>query len=120
MFRRGVIYTPPKATILEGITRDTVMTLAADMNVLVVEEMISRDQLYIAEEVFITGTAAEIVSVCKIDHRQVSEGKPGQIAKALQKAYTKVIHGQGQRAGDCLDYLPVDKSAQDSKVLIDH
>ncbi|MBE9473445.1 MAG: branched-chain amino acid transaminase, partial [Chloroflexi bacterium] len=60
--RDGVIYTPPRASILEGITRDTVMTLAADLGIPVVEEMISRDQLYIADEVFITGTAAEIVA----------------------------------------------------------
>jgi branched-chain amino acid aminotransferase len=120
MLRKGMVYTPPRASILEGITRDTVMTLASDLGIEVVEEMISRDQLYIADEVFITGTAAEIVSIYKIDHRQVGDGKPGPIAMALQKAFDEAIHGTGKRSAQWLDYLPVGKSAQDFQVLIDH
>ncbi len=110
--RDGVIYTPPRASILEGITRDTVMTLAADLGIPVVEEMISRDQLYIADEVFITGTAAEIVAAWKIDFRQVGEGAPGPIMKALLTLYLDTVHGQGKRSPEWLDYLPVDQSVQ--------
>jgi len=110
--RDGVIYTPPRATILEGITRDTVMTLAADLGIPVVEEMISRDQLYIADEVFITGTAAEIVPARKIDFRQVGEEAPGPIMKALLALYLDTVRGQGKRSPEWLDYLPVDQSDQ--------
>ncbi len=110
--RDGVIYTPPRASILEGITRDTVMTLAADLGIPVVEEMISRDQLYIADEVFITGTAAEIVAAWKIDFRQVGKGAPGPIMKALLSLYLDTVHGQGKRSPEWLDYLPVDQPAQ--------
>lgn len=110
--RDGVIYTPPRASILEGITRDTVMTLAADLGIPVVEEMISRDQLYIADEVFITGTAAEIVAAWKIDFRQVGKGTPGPIMKALLTVYLDTVHGKGKRSPEWLDYLPVDQSVQ--------
>lgn len=110
--RDGVIYTPPRASILEGITRDTVITLAADLGIPVVEEMISRDQLYIADEVFITGTAAEIVAAWKIDFRQVGKGAPGPIMKALLTIYLDTVHGQGKRSPEWLDYLPVDQSVQ--------
>jgi branched-chain amino acid aminotransferase len=110
--RDGVIYTPPRASILEGITRDTVITLAADLGIPVVEEMISRDQLYIADEVFITGTAAEIVAAWKIDFRQVGKGAPGPIMKALLTLYLDTVHGQGKRSPEWLDYLPVDQSVQ--------
>jgi branched-chain amino acid aminotransferase len=67
LVRKGVIYTPSLATVLDGITRDSIITLAGDMEIHVVEQMITRDQLYIANEVFISGTAAEVVGVRKID-----------------------------------------------------
>jgi len=107
MIRNGVLITPPRALILEGITRDTVMTLAADMEVPIKEEMITRDQLYIADEVFITGTAAEIVAVRMIDHRQVGDGKPGPITQSLHKVYMEIVHGQSKHSKEWLDYLPV-------------
>ena len=81
--RDGIIYTPPRASILEGLTRDTVMVIANDLGIPVVEEMITRDQLYIADEVFITGTAAEIVAARKIDFREIGDGKPGKVMKSL-------------------------------------
>lgn len=107
MVRNGVLITPPSASILEGITRDTVMTLAADLDIPIKEEMITRDQLYIADEVFITGTAAEIVAVRMIDYRQVGEGKPGSVTQALLKAFLDNVHGQSNRSKEWLDYLPV-------------
>jgi branched-chain amino acid aminotransferase len=109
MVRDGVIYTPPRGSILEGLTRDTVMTLARDLGIPVVEELITRDQLYIADEVFITGTAAEIVAARMIDFRQIGEGKPGPIMEELLKLYLETVRGKGKRSQEWLDYLPVDQ-----------
>jgi branched-chain amino acid aminotransferase len=108
--RDGVIYTPPRASILEGLTRDTVMTLAADLGIPVVEEMITRDQLYIADEVFITGTAAEIVAAREIDFRQIGDGKPGKVMRSLLERYLDTVHGRGKRSEQWLEYVPNDQS----------
>ena len=112
LVRDGVIYTPPRASVLEGITRDTVMELSADLGIPVMEEMITRDQLYIADEVFITGTAAEIVPAVKIDYRVIGDGKPGEVMKSLLKSYLETVHGQGQRqrSEQWLEYMPTDLS----------
>jgi branched-chain amino acid aminotransferase len=112
--RDGVIYTPPRASILEGLTRDTVMTLAKDLGIPVVEEQLTRDQLYIADEVFITGTAAEIVPAKMIDFRVIGDGKPGPIMKGLLELYLKTVRGEGKRSGEWLDYLPVEQRVQGS------
>lgn len=105
MIRKGRIYTPPLAAILEGITRDTIITLASDMDISVTETMISRDQLYIADEVFISGTAAEIVGVHMIDFRCIGAGGVGQITKALSDEFYKTVHGNGKRSSEWLEYL---------------
>jgi branched-chain amino acid aminotransferase len=107
--RGGVIYTPPKASVLEGITRDTVMELAADLGIPVVEEVITRDQLYIADEVFITGTAAEIVPAVKIDYREIGDGKPGEVMRSLLKLYLDTVRGQGKRSEQWLEYVQTAK-----------
>ena len=107
--RNGIIYTPPKASVLEGLTRDTVMELAADLGIPVAEEMITRDQLYIADEVFITGTAAEIVPAVKIDHREIGTGKPGEVVEALLKSYLDTVRGQGKRSEEWLEYVPAEQ-----------
>lgn len=103
--RDGVIYTPPRATVLEGITRDTVATLADDLGYSVVEERLSRDQLYIADEVFVSGTAAEVVPVTEIDFRPVGEGVPGPITKAVQELYHDTVRGRGLRSRGWLEYV---------------
>ncbi len=105
MVRKNVLYTPPDSTVLEGITRDTVLTLAADMGLRVVEKMITRDQLYIADEVFISGTAAELVGVRMIDYRQIGEGKVGPVTQALLQAYIDCVHGGGRHADEWLDLV---------------
>jgi branched-chain amino acid aminotransferase len=105
MVRRGVIYTPPLSTVLEGITRDSILALTADLGLQAREAMITRDQLYIADEVFISGTAAEIVGVRAIDTRKIGEGKPGPITRALSEAFTAVIHGEGGRSTEWLDFV---------------
>jgi len=103
--RKGVIYTPPTASILEGITRDTIFTLANDLGYPVKEASLTRDQLYIADEVFISGTAAELVGVRMIDFRQIGEGKPGPVTCCLQDAFTAALHGEGAHAVEWLDYV---------------
>jgi branched-chain amino acid aminotransferase len=85
------------------------MVLADDFGIPVVEEMITRDQLYIADEVFITGTAAEIVPARKIDFRVIGEGKPGKVSKSLLKLYLDTVHGQGRRSEQWLEYVPADQ-----------
>lgn len=107
MVRRGVLYTPPLASVLEGLTRDSILTLARDMGMQVEETAITRDMLYVADEVFISGTAAEIVGVRMIDYRKVGIGKVGPATVKLMKAYSDVVHGEGKRSTEWLDYLPM-------------
>ncbi len=105
MVRDGILFTPPKSIVLEGITRDSILTLAGELGIPFKEAMITRDQLYIADEVFISGTAAEIVSVRAIDYRQIGEGKPGPITTGLSKAFYQNIHGEGSHSLEWLDFV---------------
>ncbi len=105
MVHKGKIYTPPLALVLEGITRDTIFTLAKDLGLPVEEKMITRDQLYIADEVFISGTAAEVVGVRMIDHRPIGDGQVGPVTHALLRAYLDTVHGQGNHSEEWLDYV---------------
>ncbi len=91
--RDELIVTPPVSDgILEGITRDTIISLAQDMEMDIVEDHLTRTDLYCADEIFFTGTAAEVVPVRSVDHRDI--GDPGPVTKALQDAYFKVVRGQ--------------------------
>lgn len=109
LVREGRIYTSPRATILEGITRDSVITLAGDLGYLVVEEPMSRDQIYIADEVFVCGTAAEVTPVREVDFRSIGEGQRGPVTHALQRAFFEVVRGEGERAADWLDPVVVEE-----------
>jgi branched-chain amino acid aminotransferase len=92
--RRGVMYTPDlSCSILEGVTRDTVITLAREMKIPVVECRITRDQLWLADEVFLTGTAAEITPVREVDNRVIGEGTVGPITKKIQSRFFDVVRG---------------------------
>jgi len=117
MVRQNVLYTPPLSSILEGITRSTVIALAADLYIPVVEGMITRDQLYTADEVFISGTAAEIVGVRMIDFRKIGDGKPGPITRSLLQNFLEVVRGRGKHAEQWLDYVPQDISAPEREVV---
>ncbi len=92
--RKGKIKTTPLTSILEGITRNTVMELARERNIPVLEERFTRDALYVADEVFLTGTAAEITPVREIDGRRVGAGKPGPVTMDLQNAFFKIVKGE--------------------------
>jgi branched-chain amino acid aminotransferase len=96
--RRGVIATPSTtASILEGITRDTVIRIARDEGYMVEERDITREELLTAEEVFFTGTAAEITPVLEVDGRPVGEGKPGPITMKLKERYQRIVMGLEER-----------------------
>jgi branched-chain amino acid aminotransferase len=93
--RKGKVYTPPTyASILEGITRDTIIKLATDEGIPVEERPIAREEVYIADEVFLVGTAAEVTPVVEIDGRIIGDGKPGPVTKKLAELYAKVVRGQ--------------------------
>jgi branched-chain amino acid aminotransferase len=92
--KRGKLITPPlSASILEGVTRDSILTLAREEGIPVAEEMVTRDQLYLADEAFFTGTAAEVTPIREVDNRQVGEGGVGAITKRLQQRYFEVVKG---------------------------
>lgn len=105
MVSDGIIYTPALATVLEGITRDTIFSLAKIRGYEIQEQMLTRDQLYIADEVFIAGTAAEIVGVRMIDHRQVGKGGVGPITEKLLMDYKDTVHGRRADSNEWLDYI---------------
>jgi branched-chain amino acid aminotransferase len=104
--RNGIIYTPPRASILEGITRDSLIAVARDLGYTVVEEPISRDQLYIADEVFVCGTAAEVIALREIDYRKIGDGKSGPVVRALQKAFDALTTGRHPRSTKWLAPVP--------------
>ncbi len=106
LVRNGRIYTTPRAGILEGITRDSLITLAGDLGYAVLEEPISRDQLYIADEVFVCGTAAEVVALREIDFRTIGTGKMGAITKTLQAEFDKLVSGRHTRSSQWLAPIP--------------
>ncbi len=105
MVRKGVIYTPGTWTVLEGITREAIMLLAGDLGYQVVETQISRDQLYIADECFVCGTAAEVVPVTEIDFRTIGSGKMGSVTRALQKEFYALVYGKHARSAAWLHYV---------------
>jgi branched-chain amino acid aminotransferase len=106
LVRDGVIYTPPLgSSILGGITRDSVMTLARDLGYTVHESIIPREALYIADEVFFVGTAAEVTPVRSIDKQQVGAGRRGPVTQALQQAFFDVINGEVPDTHGWLTYV---------------
>jgi branched-chain amino acid aminotransferase len=100
--RNGKIFTVPRASILEGITRDSLITLAGDLGYEVIEEPISRDQLYISDEVFVCGTAAEVIGLREIDFRAIGSGKTGPVTRAMQDAFDQLVRGCHPRSATWL------------------
>jgi branched-chain amino acid aminotransferase len=106
MVKNGVVRTPPlSAAILSGITRDTTITLLREQGVEVREEAIARDELYIADEVFLTGTAAEITPVRDIDHRKIGRGEAGAVTRRLQESFFSVVRGNDAKHDAWLTYI---------------
>ncbi|MHB8844719.1 MAG: branched-chain amino acid transaminase [Nitrospirota bacterium] len=107
MVRNGVIKTPPLTAILEGITRDTIIRLAAEQGYRVVEERFTRDEFYLADEAFFTGTAAEITPIREADNRTIGAGKPGPVTQKIQAAFFDIVHGRDKKHASWL--TPVTK-----------
>lgn len=103
--RNNLLKTTPLTSILEGITRDSIIQLAREKGIQVAETRFTRDELYIADEAFFTGTAAEITPIREIDNRQVGEGKPGPITTTVQSAFFDIVRGSDKKHKDWLAYI---------------
>jgi len=103
--RDGKIRTPGLGTILDGITRATVIQVARDSGMEIEEAAITRDDLYIADEIFLTGTAAEVTPIREIDHREIGAGKRGPVTERLQAAFFDIVEGRDERYAHWLSYL---------------
>jgi len=100
--RDGKLYTPDLTSALEGITRATIMQLAEEQGLQVIEKRITRDEVYVADEAFFTGTAAEVTPIRMLDNRQIGSGTRGPITEKLQSLYFDIVHG---RTGTHTDWL---------------
>jgi branched-chain amino acid aminotransferase len=103
--RHGKIFTPNTAPVLEGITRQALVTIANDLGYEIKEQPVSRDQLYAADEVFVCGTAAEVIGLSEIDFRTIGTGKTGPITSQIQKVFHAAIRGEDQRYNHWLTYV---------------
>jgi branched-chain amino acid aminotransferase len=105
--RDGVILTPPQtASILDGINRKSIMQIARDLGYEVVERDIARAELYLADELFCTGTAAELTPIREVDDHRIGDGRPGEITRAVQAAFEDALHGRSDRYAHWLDPVP--------------
>ena len=103
--RNGKLKTPPLTSILEGITRNCVIEIAYDEGLEVETERFTRDELYIADEAFLTGTAAEITPLREVDRRKIGDGKPGRITKRLQARFFDIVRGKDQKFFKWLEFV---------------
>ncbi|CAN4267582.1 IlvE Branched-chain amino acid aminotransferase/4-amino-4-deoxychorismate lyase [Methylophilaceae bacterium] len=102
IIRNGKLYTPDLTSALEGITRDTIVQLAAEIGLSVIEKRITRDEVYSADEAFFTGTAAEVTPIRELDRRSIGNGTAGPITKQLQKMYFDAVTGKSAQHADWL------------------
>jgi branched-chain amino acid aminotransferase len=102
LVREGVLYTPDLTSALDGITRDTVITLAGELGLEVREKRITRDEVYVADEAFLTGTAAEVTPIREVDGRRIGTGSRGPITEQLQQMYFDQVHGRRTQYPDWL------------------
>ena len=103
--RNGVLYTPELTSALEGITRETIITLARELGINTIEKRITRDEVYIADEAFFTGTAAEVTPIRELDGRIIGHGQRGPITEKLQSLYFDLVHGRQKNHNDWLSYI---------------
>ena len=111
MVKNGKIYEPELTSALIGITRDSVIQLAADRGYTVTARRITRDDLYIADELFFTGTAAEVTPIRELDGRQIGAGKRGPVTAALQKAFFNLVQGKDKKHLDWLSPVKAGRGA---------
>ena len=100
--KNGKIYTPDLASCLDGITRDSVLTMARDLGIDIIEKRITRDEMYCADEAFFTGTAAEVTPIRELDGRQIGIGSRGPITEKLQALFFEVVEGKAKQYGHWL------------------
>lgn len=103
--RDDVVKTPPLTSVLPGITRSTVITLLREHGYALVEDRFTRDEVYLADEAFFTGTAAEVTPIRELDDRALGNGRPGPVTQRMQEAYFGLIRGKSDRHGDWLAYV---------------
>lgn len=103
--RDGVLYTPDLTSALDGITRRTILQFAKELGLEVREKRITRDEVYIADEAFFTGTAAEVTPIRELDRRSIGSGSRGPITQRLQTLYFDVVHGRSKQHEDWLTYV---------------
>ena len=104
--KNGVVRTPDTGgAVLTGITRDTIFRILRDENIKIVEGPISRDEVYVADELFLCGTAAEVTPIRELDDRKIGTGKPGPITQKVQKVYSDIIHGKTIKEESWLAYI---------------
>src|SRR5574341_464079 len=112
LVRDGRLITPSTAPVLEGITRDSLLVIAKDLGYEVTEQPVSRDQLYVADEVFVCGTAAECIGLSEIDFRKIGDGQTGPVTRAIQKVYHDAIRGKLAKYESWCDYVDVSPSVK--------
>ncbi|WJI09498.1 branched-chain-amino-acid transaminase [Methanobacterium sp. CWC-01] len=106
LVKEGILYTPPlSSSLLNGITRDSIITLARDMDLEVVEQQIPREMLYLADEVFLTGTAAEVTPIRSVDQITIGDGVRGQLTKKLQDSFFEILEGNTEDRYGWLTFL---------------
>ena len=103
--RKGNLITTDLSTCLEGITRDTVISLAKELDICILEKRITRDEIYSAEEAFFTGTAAEITPIVSLDDRLIGAGKRGVLTEKLQNFFFKIVNGNNESYKKWLTYV---------------
>jgi branched-chain amino acid aminotransferase len=108
VIRDGVIATPSlTSSILDGINRRAAIRIARDLGFEVVERDVARSELYLADEIFMTGTAAELTPIREVDDHPVGTGRPGEVTRAVQDVFEDALHGRAERYRDWLDAVPV-------------
>ncbi len=106
MVRDGVLCTPPlHASVLPGITRNSIMTIARDLGYEVREELIQREALYVADELFFCGTAAEVTPITSVDRVVIGSGKCGPVSRAIQKRFFEIVNGEIPDSHGWLRYI---------------
>jgi branched-chain amino acid aminotransferase len=103
--KKGKLYTPDLTACLEGITRDSIFTLAREMGIEIIEKRITRDEVYCADEAFFTGTAAEVTPIRELDRRTIGSGSRGPITTKLQQAFFDCVAGKHPQHTDWLSYV---------------
>ena len=103
--KNGKLFTPSLSSALEGITRDSVITIANDLGIDVMEKNLTRDEIYTADEAFLTGTAAEVTPIKQLDRRNIVNGSKGEITDKIQSLYFDIVQGENEQYKNWLTYI---------------